>query len=1561
MNKISTFCKQCSLFLLIILCAFSAPLFAQQVTWTGNVDSDWATAENWSAGLVPTSVDDVVIPAAANRPAINGTAVQVNTIEVLSGGILHIAAGGILTAAGQKAFNGADVASLYNLGVVENNGKVTLGSTAEPATNGLWNNGNFSNNACATLLVRNNLHVGVWASMDNKGLIAVQQSFKVRGTFTNKGALVNEKFPDNLLQYSNGDFLLIYNNSNTIFGAGYRFNGTLIGIFKDQEGTQSAGNFVSQYDFTPENLPIGTQTLYAKFTLSEGSCEYLAPFSYQYIVSPTIEVSANGVRIENGSATPSTENVTDFGSHDVGVGSRQESYLIENIGREELLLTGAPTVALTGSTDFTITRQPGGSLVYGTGDNVDIRFRPMSAGVKTAVVSIASNDPSQNPFTFTLRGEGNATECTPTETPDGLITWIGLESDDWNTPCNWSPASVPGAGNNVLILGGATHSPAIPAGTNTSVFHLEIESNATLQISEQATLAIVGRAGGQGGHALSNSGTLENRGKLLIGNAGFVGEGLINIGDLQNYSTGEIEIDAATRQFFTNYGTVINAGKITTGAGALSANYTRFLSNGIHNEATFNNTASGILIIENNGRIGLVNTSNFTNEGIIRIGVNGGVRVGAGNYGGNFSNRSGASMSIDGFTTTGLENAAGTFNNAGVATIGGSRSTGGNGITNDDTFNNEACGKIDLLSGTFVNNAEKTVTNAGLIRIVGKLENAGIFDDKGALVIGTFSGTDVVHHHGNFLWINNNSSMIFGPGFNFQGTLMGIFKDQEGTQSAGTFVSQNDFTPENLPVGAQTLYAKFTLSPGSCEYIAPFSYEYFLDPTIKVTADGVRIENGSDTPSTENFTDFGSHEIGIGSRQQQYNIENIGREELLLTGTPAVTLTGSTDFAITRQLGETVPYGGIEGLEIRFRPMSAGVKTAVVSIASNDPSQNPFTFTLRGEGNATECTPTETPDGLITWIGQESSDWNTPCNWSPASVPGAGNNVLILGGATHSPVIPAGTNTSVFYLEIESNATLQISEQATLAIVGRAGGQGGHALSNSGSLENRGKLLIGNAGFVGEGLINIGDLQNYSTGEIEIDAATRQFFTNYGTVTNAGKITTGAGALSTNYTRFLSNGIHNEATFNNTASGILIIENNGRIGLVNTSNFTNEGIIWIGVNGGVRVGAGNYGGNFSNRSGASMSIDGFSTTGLENAAGTFNNAGVVTIGGSRSTGGNGITNDDTFNNEACGTVTVLSGTFVNNAEKTTTNTGLIRIVGNLENAGIFTNYGVFKYKENTGSESVSNNTDASVIVNDGPAAKIFTFGGTYNGTISGIYKDENATLPAGTITTATNTFLPKDLTAEIHALYVKIIPAGSACEYIVPFQFDNTASLPVTLVSFSGKKSAENENTLKWVTSDEKNFDRFEVQSSADARSFQTIGNVTGSESQSTSFSEYQFVDQNIWSTSYYRLKMIDKDATFSYSKVIVVSDHGSAEEISVVGKIYPNPSIGDVFVDVMAVKPETWHITILDVTGRIIFTENRDLQTGINKIKLQTPSSGLNLIKFENGKESVVRKLVKE
>ncbi|MHA4736401.1 T9SS type A sorting domain-containing protein [Dyadobacter sp. MSC1_007] len=111
----------------------------------------------------------------------------------------------------------------------------------------------------------------------------------------------------------------------------------------------------------------------------------------------------------------------------------------------------------------------------------------------------------------------------------------------------------------------------------------------------------------------------------------------------------------------------------------------------------------------------------------------------------------------------------------------------------------------------------------------------------------------------------------------------------------------------------------------------------------------------------------------------------------------------------------------------------------------------------------------------------------------------------------------------------------------------------------------------------------------------------------------------------------------------------------------------------------------------------------------------------------------------------------------------------------------------------------------------------------------------------------------------------------------------NLIRLPVTLVSFDGK-SENSQTKLTWKTTSETNNKGFEIERSADARTFEKIGFVDGN-GDTKEDEMYHFTDLQPFETSYYRLKQLDYDGKFEYSKVIAV--RGDQVEI----KVYPNPA----------------------------------------------------------------------
>jgi hypothetical protein len=182
------------------------------------------------------------------------------------------------------------------------------------------------------------------------------------------------------------------------------------------------------------------------------------------------------------------------------------------------------------------------------------------------------------------------------------------------------------------------------------------------------------------------------------------------------------------------------------------------------------------------------------------------------------------------------------------------------------------------------------------------------------------------------------------------------------------------------------------------------------------------------------------------------------------------------------------------------------------------------------------------------------------------------------------------------------------------------------------------------------------------------------------------------------------------------------------------------------------------------------------------------------------------------------------------------------------------------------------------------------------------------------------------------------------------FTFANSA-MPVTWLSFSGlmkNKVVE----LNWETANEQQNYLFEVEKSANAKSFERIGSVKGNGS-TTQSNQYQFVDsQPFEDISYYRLKQIDFDGTFSYSKTIAVVNSDLIEENSSL-VVYPNP-VKDQFQIKFSDESIAEEVQIYSVFGQLISIEKNKQIIDISGL-----STAPYLLQIRKNDGQVFRKLI--
>lgn len=94
-------------------------------------------------------------------------------------------------------------------------------------------------------------------------------------------------------------------------------------------------------------------------------------------------------------------------------------------------------------------------------------------------------------------------------------------------------------------------------------------------------------------------------------------------------------------------------------------------------------------------------------------------------------------------------------------------------------------------------------------------------------------------------------------------------------------------------------------------------------------------------------------------------------------------------------------------------------------------------------------------------------------------------------------------------------------------------------------------------------------------------------------------------------------------------------------------------------------------------------------------------------------------------------------------------------------------------------------------------------------------------------------------------------------------------ALPVTLSSFNYNVNNKIVQ-LTWATASESNNDYFNVEKSNDGINFRSIGKVKGTGTSSIT-KHYSFNDNNPDYINHYRLKQVDRDGKFSYSKILFV------------------------------------------------------------------------------------------
>lgn len=102
------------------------------------------------------------------------------------------------------------------------------------------------------------------------------------------------------------------------------------------------------------------------------------------------------------------------------------------------------------------------------------------------------------------------------------------------------------------------------------------------------------------------------------------------------------------------------------------------------------------------------------------------------------------------------------------------------------------------------------------------------------------------------------------------------------------------------------------------------------------------------------------------------------------------------------------------------------------------------------------------------------------------------------------------------------------------------------------------------------------------------------------------------------------------------------------------------------------------------------------------------------------------------------------------------------------------------------------------------------------------------------------------------------------------FAKTNNTPLPVKLISFKGNLIENRSVQLNWKVTEQADISSYVVEYSANARDFQEIGRVTANSEQQTSYL-YNDLRSHTNSIAYYRLRILENDGSFAYSRIVKV------------------------------------------------------------------------------------------
>lgn len=191
------------------------------------------------------------------------------------------------------------------------------------------------------------------------------------------------------------------------------------------------------------------------------------------------------------------------------------------------------------------------------------------------------------------------------------------------------------------------------------------------------------------------------------------------------------------------------------------------------------------------------------------------------------------------------------------------------------------------------------------------------------------------------------------------------------------------------------------------------------------------------------------------------------------------------------------------------------------------------------------------------------------------------------------------------------------------------------------------------------------------------------------------------------------------------------------------------------------------------------------------------------------------------------------------------------------------------------------------------------------------------------------------------------------------FKINATVSaFPVKLIDFTAKLNA-NKVDVDWITAEELNTDRFNVQRSVNGKYFETIG-VVKAAGNSSAQQLYTYTDNNLdqrIGRYFYRLEMVDKDASKNYSQIRTVTLNTKVPSVAIV----PNPVRNKAEVQLANITGNIV-LQVSNLCGQIVLKQNRYVLPGeLMEITVSDLPAGVYVLSVDNNGNILTQQFIKQ